>query len=65
MFDNHFARDAAVGAPPAAIATLTYFGYPISDVVQFVMLLYGIALVSNQVWRLYKWVCRKGWNDTK
>lgn len=62
---SDLATDAAIGAakaaPPATVAALTYFGYSISDVVQFVMLIYALGLVAQQAWRFGKWIIRRGW----
>lgn len=53
----------AWGAPPATVTLLTMFGYPIADVVQAVMLVWGVGLVAGQAWKFVRWVRRRGWQE--
>lgn len=53
----------AWGTPPAAVATLTLFGYPIDQAVQAVMLVWGLCSMIPLIWRGFRWMRRKGWRD--
>lgn len=50
-------------APPATVSTLTFMGYPISEDVQAVMLVYALGLVLHMTYSFIRWVCRAGWNE--
>lgn len=60
---SHVAIEAAKVTPPAAVAALTFFGYPVADDVQFLMLLYALGIVLHMFWRFARWLRRRGWAE--
>jgi hypothetical protein len=44
--------------PPAAAAAANVFGYPLSDVSSFVMIVYGLLLIGWHIWS--KWLGKGG-----
>lgn len=57
------AIDTIKVGPPATVAALNMFGYPIADVVQFVMLIWGLCLVTPKLWHFWRWLRRAGWRE--
>jgi hypothetical protein len=57
------AVETAKVAPPATVATLTFFGYPVAEAVQFLMLLYALGLLAGMAWKFFRWIRRRGWAE--
>ena len=41
-------------APPIAVSAATFFGYPVADVIQYVTLIYLIALCVSQIFKIIR-----------
>ena len=55
MLAEH-ATDVAKAAPPTVVATLSFFGVSIPDVIQVLTLLYVAGLCAQMLYKFYGWL---------
>lgn len=48
-------------APPASVTTLSFFGYPVADLAQVMVLTWMFFLILSGTYRFYRWWRKGGW----
>lgn len=51
---HHHVNEAIKVAPAAGVSVATLFGYPVSELILWLTLIYTLLMIAHKVWQIYR-----------